>query len=168
MPDAYVCILSSLCAHRRTAKLLVDNYDWKNADFERARASGKNASQYAILESSWWEQREWGITTTVDTLKNGGHPLGNIIQDEFDKLEPQPPSLDGFTLGKVRLSRSNKSDIAIPRRHATPHPFDLSRQIANRAAVDVVARAGRAGARAFSILFGTHSSPLSVRCSGSS
>jgi hypothetical protein len=33
---------------------LKDNYSWRRADFQRAKAPGsKNASQYAILEESW-------------------------------------------------------------------------------------------------------------------
>ena len=36
---------------------LRDNWSWLNKDFEKAKAPGsKNASQYAVLESSWWEQ----------------------------------------------------------------------------------------------------------------
>lgn len=73
-----------------------------NADFERARAPGSaNASQYAILEQSWWEQREWGITYAIDTLASAGHPLASKVQEGFDALKPGVPDLTGFVEGSA-------------------------------------------------------------------
>ena len=81
---------------------LFDNYDWLNADFDRARAPGSpNASQYAILEESWWEQREWGITLAVDTLAAANHPLAATLVDGFSRLKPVVPDLVGFSAGKA-------------------------------------------------------------------
>ena len=43
---------------------------WRNADFARARGSSYS-SHYARMETSWWEQRHWGITLVrVDTFSN--------------------------------------------------------------------------------------------------
>ena len=76
---------------------LFDNYDWKNADFHRARAPGSpNASQYAALESSWWEQRDWGITIFMETLLAGGHPLAKSIEEGFQSLQPKTPDVSKF------------------------------------------------------------------------
>ena len=78
---------------------LLDNYSWKNKDFERARQAGSvNASQYAALESSWWEQREWGITLFMETLRAAKHPLATNVEEGFSKLRPLLPELSGFSL----------------------------------------------------------------------
>ena len=49
---------------------LFDNVHWKNSAFEAARSSANRslAGQYATLESSWWEQRHWGVTVFMETL----------------------------------------------------------------------------------------------------
>ena len=49
---------------------LFDNVHWKNPAFEAARSSANRslAGQYATLESSWWEQRHWGVTVFMETL----------------------------------------------------------------------------------------------------
>ena len=96
---------------------LYDNYNWKNADFHRAKQAGaKNASQYDILEASWWEQREWGITLAIDTLTDANHPLGKTVTHDFASLEPQIPSVgpgtgweagaagDEYTCGDTQLA----------------------------------------------------------------
>ena len=72
---------------------LVDNYSWKKADFDRAKAVGsKNHSQYAILEESWWEQRQWGVTIAIDTLANANHPLAAVLKAAVADLQPKVPS----------------------------------------------------------------------------
>ena len=74
---------------------LVDNYSWKKADFERAKAKGsKNYSQYAILEESWWEQRQWGVTLAIDTLANAKHPLAEVLKTQVADLQPKVPTRD--------------------------------------------------------------------------
>jgi len=80
---------------------LKDNYDWKNADFSRARVSTKNGSQYAALETSWWEQRHWGITLTVDTLAAAKHPVADTLREGFAKLQPKVPGTAGYKLGQI-------------------------------------------------------------------
>ena len=90
-----------MCVCVRSMASAADNSDWLNADFERARAPGsKNASQYAILEESWWEQREWGITMAVDTLVAANHSLAAVIQKGFDALRPEIPDVSDFELGQ--------------------------------------------------------------------
>ena len=76
---------------------------WKKADFERAKAVGsKNYSQYAILEESWWEQRNWGVTIAIDTLVNAKHPLASALQTAVADLQPVVPSRDaGFKVAKA-------------------------------------------------------------------
>ena len=81
---------------------LFDNWSWRNADFARARAAGsRNASQYAALESSWWEQRAWGVAVAADTLADAGHPMAARLAREFDELQPRAPSTDGFVAGRA-------------------------------------------------------------------
>ena len=66
---------------------------WKKKDFERAKTPGSaNYSQYAILEESWWEQREWGVTATIDTLAAAKHPLAATLQAAVADLQPKVPS----------------------------------------------------------------------------
>ena len=66
---------------------------WKKKDFERAKTPGSaNYSQYAILEESWWEQREWGVTATIDTLAAAKHPLSATLQAAVADLQPKVPS----------------------------------------------------------------------------
>ena len=66
---------------------------WKKKDFERAKTPGSaNYSQYAILEESWWEQREWGVTATIDTLAAAKHPLAATLQSAVADLQPKVPS----------------------------------------------------------------------------
>ena len=80
---------------------LVDNYSWKRADFERAKSPGsKNYSQYAILEESWWEQRQWGVTIAIDTLANANHPLADTLKAEVANLQPLVPSRAGYKPAK--------------------------------------------------------------------
>ena len=83
---------------------LFDNSDWKNADFERARSSPNRslAGQYGTLESSWWEQRHWCVTTFMETLLAAKHPFADGIIAEFEELQPSPPSdLSGYQPGKA-------------------------------------------------------------------
>ena len=84
---------------------LVDNYSWKKADFDRAKAVGsKNHSQYAILEESWWEQRQWGVTIAIDTLANANHPLAAVLKAAVADLQPKVPSRsasEGFKPAKA-------------------------------------------------------------------
>jgi len=83
-------------------KNLVDNDSWRNDDFERAKAKGSsNASQYEALELSWWEQRAWGIASPIDLLTKSGHPLADLVRDEFDQLRPRMPATKNGELGKV-------------------------------------------------------------------
>ena len=63
---------------------LFDDYSWKNVDFEKARAKGsKNSSQYLNLESTWWEQRQWGVTILMETLLANQHPLAKKLMKGF-------------------------------------------------------------------------------------
>ena len=81
---------------------LHDNADWLNADFRRAKRVGSaNASQYAALESSWWEQRHWGITLAVDTLAAAGHPLARSVTQRFASLAAQAPDLSIYARGRT-------------------------------------------------------------------
>eukprot|EP00928_Gymnodinium_smaydae_P036212 TRINITY_DN25336_c0_g1_i1.p1 TRINITY_DN25336_c0_g1~~TRINITY_DN25336_c0_g1_i1.p1 ORF type:complete len:743 (-),score=75.20 TRINITY_DN25336_c0_g1_i1:191-2419(-) len=80
---------------------LHDNYNWKNADFANARISPANGSQYMALETSWWEQRHWGITVGMDTLRAGEHPLAGVLLDEFARLQPKVPSKEGYVNGSA-------------------------------------------------------------------
>jgi hypothetical protein len=45
-----------------------------------------------VLEDSWWEQREWGITWTVETLIAGKHRMVDGLLAELDALQPELPS----------------------------------------------------------------------------
>eukprot|EP00041_Stephanoeca_diplocostata_P034203 m.1150901 g.1150901 ORF g.1150901 m.1150901 type:complete len:780 (+) comp24479_c0_seq2:116-2455(+) len=79
---------------------LIDNDDWRNTDFHRAKTPpAKTAPQFQILEESWWEQREWGVTLALDTLNNGDHPLAEPLLKAIADLQPQVPdvTVDGFT-----------------------------------------------------------------------
>lgn len=84
---------------------LVDNTDWKNPDFYKAkRPPAKTAPQYEILEDSWWEQRHWGITLAVDTLVDGGHRMAAGLVAEMEALKPEVPAPDegvGFVKAAV-------------------------------------------------------------------
>lgn len=86
---------------------LEDNSNYSNAYFEEARVSGPFASQYNTMESSWWEQRAWGIDIPVATLQAVNHPLYQIVQQEFAQLTPwiPNPAAEGYTqvsdLGQV-------------------------------------------------------------------
>ena len=72
---------------------LVDNTDWKNPDFYKAkRPPAKTAPQYEILEDSWWEQRHWGITLAVDTLVDGRHRMAAGLVAEMEALKPEVPA----------------------------------------------------------------------------
>ena len=82
---------------------LFDDYSWKNADFERARAKGsKNSSQYLNLESTWWEQRQWGITIMMETLLTNKHSLGKKLLQQFENLQPVAPNLNGYAKLNVK------------------------------------------------------------------
>lgn len=78
---------------------LKDNAHWSNADFEWARTVGPDAGQYGILEQSWWEQRDWGITYPLQALTDANHPLLDILRPELAALLPtQPdPVQEGYT-----------------------------------------------------------------------
>mmetsp|Transcript_43781 Transcript_43781/g.76864 ORF Transcript_43781/g.76864 Transcript_43781/m.76864 type:complete len:807 (+) Transcript_43781:83-2503(+) len=82
-------------------KYLLDNNNWENVQFMQARNSAEHGSEYETLESSWWEQRHWGITVAVDTLKAAGHPLTQKIEQGFAELQPTVPSIGGYELGKA-------------------------------------------------------------------
>ena len=77
---------------------LFDDYSWKNVDFEKARAKGsKNSSQYLNLESTWWEQRQWGVTILMETLLANQHPLAKKLIKGFNDLQPKTPDLSSLT-----------------------------------------------------------------------
>ena len=77
---------------------LFDDYSWKNVDFEKARAKGsKNSSQYLNLESTWWEQRQWGVTILMETLLANQHPLAKKLMKGFNDLQPKTPDLSSLT-----------------------------------------------------------------------
>ena len=81
---------------------LYDNGNWTNSDFHKAKVPpSSTASQYAVLEDSWWEQREWGIATTVDTLIAGKHRMVDGLLKEFAALQPlvPDPASAGFVEG---------------------------------------------------------------------
>lgn len=80
---------------------LYDDYSWKNKDFSKARMSTKNGSQYAALESSWWEQRHWGITLTTETLLAANHSMADVLLNGFADLQPKVPSIEGYKVGSV-------------------------------------------------------------------
>ena len=81
-------------------KNLFDNYSWRNDAFRRAKSPGSpNASQYATLEASWWEQRDWGVTIAVDTLLAAKHPLGTTLLEAFAELAVDPPDVSGMIKG---------------------------------------------------------------------
>ena len=91
---------------------LKDNTNWKNKDFEKARAVGsKNASQYAALESSWWEQREWGITVAMNTLKEASHPMFEKLVQEFKELKPKVPLVNDKERKKTKTFTCNGATI---------------------------------------------------------
>merc|ERR1712032_988655 len=52
-------------------------------------------------ESSWWEQRHWGVTIAVDTLAAAKHPLAERIRDGFANIEHEFPSLQGYEVGQA-------------------------------------------------------------------
>ena len=111
---------------RDVKSTLFDNYSWRNADFEKAKAAGsKNASQYAALESSWWEQREWSITVAVDTLSAAAHPLARAVEQSFAMLEPSMPSLEGFVAAQAgERIRCGELQVAIDTTGAISHLTD--------------------------------------------
>lgn len=95
---------------------LYDNGNWTNPDFHKAKVPpSRTASQYAVLEDSWWEQREWGIATTMNTLIAGGHRMVDGLLEEFAALEPilpTPASL-GFVEGAAGTTyRCGGEDVA--------------------------------------------------------
>ena len=93
---------------------LFDNDDWLNEDFERARSPSSNvSSQYMSLESSWWEQRSWGITTALDTLEKVSHPLAKIVRDEFEIMKPVPPNTEHLEIGHVDTMYSCGDNVNI-------------------------------------------------------
>lgn len=49
------------------------------------------AKQFSVLEDSWWEQRDWGIAATVDTLVAGKHPIAPVLLAELAALKPSVP-----------------------------------------------------------------------------
>ena len=76
---------------------LKDNANWKNPDFYKAkRPPAATAPQYEVLEDSWWEQRQWGITLAIDTLVSGRHRMAGPLVTEMNKLKPEVPSPVGF------------------------------------------------------------------------
>ena len=76
---------------------LKDNANWKNPDFYKAkRPPAATAPQYEVLEDSWWEQRQWGITLAIDTLVSGRHRMAGPLVTEMNKLKPEVPSPAGF------------------------------------------------------------------------
>lgn len=77
---------------------LKDNAHWANVDFDWARTTGPDRSQYSILEQSWWEQRAWGITYPLEALSDASHPLLALVQRELAQMQPvQPqPATQGF------------------------------------------------------------------------
>ena len=89
----WALLLGSHTDGKDVKTFLKDNYSWDNQKFHKARKNGINASQYATLENSWWEQREWGISIAMDTLKDGAHPMYNMIMQEFNDLKPIQPEL---------------------------------------------------------------------------
>lgn len=70
---------------------LKDNAHWSNADFAWARTQGPDAGQYGILEQSWWEQRDWGITYPLEALSDARHPLLDLVQYQLSSLVPHIP-----------------------------------------------------------------------------
>lgn len=86
---------------RDTYHTLLDDANWTNARFERARhaAEPSLSGQYGALEASWWEQRHWALTTFVETLQRASHPLAGMVTKGFADLRPRVPSTDGFRLG---------------------------------------------------------------------
>ena len=105
---------------------LRDNYDWTNANFERARTPGSaNASQYARLEASWWEQREWGIAIAADTLAHAGHPLARSLEKGFAALEPRVPDVSGLEEGAAGVVyRCGATRLAFDTTGAVAHLSD--------------------------------------------
>ena len=94
---------------------LKDNDDWLNKDFWRARASGANASQFQILEESWWEQREWGVALALTELRKAaaaGDPdvkaMQSAIMEDYRAtfvLDRNPFERSGF----ARINRMEDS-----------------------------------------------------------
>ena len=90
---------------------LKDNDDWLNKDFWRARASGSNASQFQILEQSWWEQREWGVIYSLVELGKaaaagdpGAKAMQSAIMEDYRAtivVDGKPFARSGF----VRIDR---------------------------------------------------------------
>lgn len=103
-------------------KYLLDNDNWKNVQFMEARSSAEHAAEYETLESSWWEQRHWGITVAVDTLKAAGHPLVQTIQQGFAELQPAAPSIGGHELGKAgEVVQCGSTEIAFDETGSISH-----------------------------------------------
>ncbi len=96
---------------------------WRNSDFQRARVSNYSAqlqhygerSPYTQMETSWWEQRHWGITLGMEALQlgNAANPNGSAarlqraIQREFQNLQPIVPSprsvaAAGYVVGQAK------------------------------------------------------------------
>lgn len=76
------------------------NADWGNAKFHAGLAA--NNSVYNLMESSWNEQRLWGIEYPVKQLATEGteHPLLPLIEAEF--LAMKPTLVDPAAMGFVR------------------------------------------------------------------
>ena len=106
---------------------LHDNYSWRNKDFHKAKAHGSaNASQYDILEASWWEQRHWGITLAVTTLADASppHAMAAPLLAAMAQLKPTVPRVSTasgwkrgvagqrFSCGKTALSFGADGSIA--------------------------------------------------------
>jgi len=84
---------------------LKDNANWKNPDFYKAKKPpATTAPQYEVLEESWWEQREWGITYAVETLLEGNHPMAADLVQELQMLEPVVPTTSEFVTAEANTS----------------------------------------------------------------
>jgi hypothetical protein len=78
---------------------------WRNDDFARALTSNYSA-HYARMETSWWEQRHWGITLGMEALQLGkdadpsslAAKLLRALEDGFQELRPTVPSSAGYTV----------------------------------------------------------------------
>jgi len=81
------------CEHtwgRDVKSNLKDNANWANADFEVARTTGPNRTQYDLLEQSWWEQRRWGFEFALEALPEG-HRLAELAKEEIDAIAQDVP-----------------------------------------------------------------------------
>jgi Domain of unknown function (DUF5054) len=94
---------------------LHDAGNWTNAQLQTELA--KNASNFALMVSSWNEQRAYGFDYPLQALDLGGHPLAAQLRDAFSALPPpavppSPPSMGFAPMEPGQVYNAGRFSIA--------------------------------------------------------